>query len=58
MVASNKQLLVEVHALQARDQAASPELLLPLPPNLSLQVKKKKGNTRKQDLTGAEALEC
>ena len=53
----NKQLLAEAHAMKARDQGLPTELPSLLPPNLSLQAKKKKGSTRKRALTGAEASE-
>src|SRR4051794_7637454 len=54
MVKSNNQLLAEVQALKAQNQQVPPELPPPLPPNLSLQMKKQKGSTRKRALTGAE----
>ena len=57
MVDNNNQILAEVHALKARDQQLPAELPPPLPPNLSLQAKKQKGNTRKRALTGAEVSE-
>jgi hypothetical protein len=57
MVDNNKQLLAEAYALKARDREIPAKLLPPLPSNLSLQLKKKKGSTRKRALTGAEASE-
>ncbi|KAI9762600.1 MAG: hypothetical protein M1840_001193 [Geoglossum simile] len=57
MVSNNEQLLAEAHAMRAIDQALPVQLPPPLPPNLSLQVKKKKGSTRKRALTGAEISE-
>jgi hypothetical protein len=57
MVNNNNQILAEVHALKDRDEQIPAELPPPLPSNLSLQLKKQKGNTRKRALTGAEVSE-
>ncbi|KAI9858475.1 MAG: hypothetical protein M1813_006417 [Trichoglossum hirsutum] len=56
MVDNNEQLLAKAHALKARNRQIPAKLPSPLPPNLSLQLKKK-GSTRKRALTGAEASE-
>ncbi|KAI9853734.1 MAG: hypothetical protein M1813_001824 [Trichoglossum hirsutum] len=56
MVDNNEQLLAEAYALKARDREIPAKLPPPLPPNLSLQLKKKR-STRKRALTGAEASE-
>ena len=57
IVAGNNQLLAEVHTLEEREHQIPSELPLSLPPNLSLQAKKAKGNTRKRALTGVEVSE-
>src|SRR5579862_2300515 len=57
MVSNNEQLLAKVHAMRAIGQALPIQLPSPLLPNLSLQVKKKKGSTRKHTLTGTEISE-
>ncbi|KAI9767863.1 MAG: hypothetical protein M1840_005356 [Geoglossum simile] len=57
MVSNNEQLLAEAHTMKAIDQALPAQLPPPLPPNLSLQVRKKKGSTKKRALTGAEISE-
>ncbi|KAI9766407.1 MAG: hypothetical protein M1840_006513 [Geoglossum simile] len=53
MVDNNEQLLAEAHALRVRDQEIPTNLPSRMPGDL--QLKKKKGSTRKRALTGAEA---
>ncbi|KAI9766566.1 MAG: hypothetical protein M1839_004876 [Geoglossum umbratile] len=57
LLEQQSQLLPEQSERLMRDQEIPPELPPPLPSNLSLQMKKKKGSTRKRALTGAEASE-
>jgi hypothetical protein len=57
MVNNNNQILAEVHALKDRDEQIPVELPPFLLSNLSLQLKKQKGNTRKRVLTSAEVSE-
>jgi hypothetical protein len=56
MVDNNKQLLAEAHMLRVSNREIPPELPPPLPSNLSLQMKKKKGSTRKRALTVGAAI--
>jgi hypothetical protein len=58
VVDHNKQLVAEAHAIRAMDQDVPAELPPSLSSNLSLQMKKQKGSTRKRALTGAEVSEC
>ncbi|KAI9775387.1 MAG: hypothetical protein M1839_001242 [Geoglossum umbratile] len=55
---NNAQLSAGDHTLRMRNLGLPAELSPPLPTNLTLQVKKKNGSTRKQALTGVEASEC
>ncbi|KAI9761359.1 MAG: hypothetical protein M1840_001955 [Geoglossum simile] len=49
--------MTKAHALKVRDREIPTNLPSRLSPNLSLQLKKKKGSTRKRALTGAEAFD-
>src|SRR5438876_7550565 len=57
VASNNAEVLAEIQLLEEENRQLPPELPVSIASNTNLQYKKKKGNTRKHALTGAEAAE-